>query len=390
MPVGLDPADRKLLFGALALMLLMTVLTGTLAPPATQEQSPVPSSYSSSPGGALAAYTLLAQLHYPVTRWEETPAALPLSVSRAVLILAEPAGTPSIKERVRLRAFVAGGGRILFCGKSLPTFFPDAPLNQAASPKPLEVAPDFPSALTRGAKKVRIAPQASWETIQPSQIALYGAESAPVIVVWRIGRGELLWWSAATPLTNAEVNKADDLTLLLNAVALSTGSPQSIYWDEYFHGGRGSLWSYVERTPLQWACLQCALLICAILFAFSRRSGPIAGSRPVSRLSPLEFVETLGGLYQRAGATSVPVGVAYRHLRLAVARRLRLSPALSDKDLAEVSEQRLGWEKVEFTSALEMAAASQQLPSKQALRLVQTLGHYLQRLADYSPKLEKR
>jgi hypothetical protein len=391
MPIGLDPVDRKLLFGALALMLLMTVTTATLAPSVPAEQSPIPLSYSASPGGALAAYTLLEQLRYPVMRWEDPPARLPSNPTGAVLILAEPTSNPTIREGARLRSFIAGGGSILFCGRSIPAFFPEAQLNDAPSSKLTEVSPDFPSAFAQGAKKIRIRPQATWKSLSPNQIALYGDESAPVAVVWRIGRGELLWWAAATPLTNAGINQADNLTLVLNAMEPhSGGSIRRIYWDEYFHGGRSSLWSYVERTPLKWVLVQCGLLTAAILFSFGRRSGPISPLPPVSRLSPLEFVETMGGFYQRARATSVPIGVAHGHLRMALTRRLRLSSVLSDRELAQAAEQRLGWDGAGFASVLERAAAAHDLRPKDALHLVRNLAEYSDRLVNYSPTLENK
>lgn len=393
--MGLDPTDRKLLFGALALMLLMTALTATFAPMTPSEQSPIPSSYSAAPGGALAAYSLLERLHYPVVRWEETPGSLPPVSAGAVLILAEPAVPPTRKEQQRLRRFISGGGRIVFCGRSLPQFFPDAPLiTPKTFPIPLsssvkrwiELSPIFPSFYTRGAKRIRMICQASWKNVSPSQIALYTDADAPAVVLWRLGQGELLWWASATPLTNAEIANDDDMTLFLNA-ATPQGAGR-IYWDEYFHGGRGTLWSYVERTPLKWAFVQCVVLLGAIVFAFSRRSGPIAAMRPVSRLSPLEFVETLGGLYQRAAATSVPIDVAYRHLRLALSRRLQMPDTLSNREFAQAAEQRLGWDSRDFTSVLSDALAQRKLRPKDALHLVQKLGDYRQRLRKYSSTSE--
>ncbi len=391
MPIGLDPVDRKLLFGALALMLLMTVTTATLAPSVPAEQSPIPLSYSSSPGGALAAYTLLEQLRYPVVRWQDPPARLPSNPTGAVLILAEPTSKPTPREQARLRSFIDGGGRILFCGRSISAFFPEAILKDVTSPKLIEASPDFPSAFARGANKISIRPQATWELPTPDQIALYGGQSAPVVIVRRIGRGELLWWAAATPLTNAGINKADNLTLVLNAMEPhSEGFIRRIYWDEYFHGGRSSLWSYVERTPLKWVLIQCGLLTAAILFSFGRRAGPISPLPRVSRLSPLEFVETLGGFYQRARATSVPITVAYGHLRMALTRRLRLSAGLSDRELAAAAEQRLGWDGSGFASVLEKAAAAHDVRPKDALHLVQNLAEYSDRLVTYSPTSENK
>ena len=166
-----------------------------------------------------------------------------------------------------------------------------------------------------------------------SRRVLARSESGPAPHLWRraipgcgvladrIGRSTF-GGPARRPLTNAGIVRAGNLELFLNSMAGPSGEPLSIYWDEYFHGARGSLWSYIAATPLPWGMLQIALLMLALMFTFSRRSGPIVQPAAVSRLSPLEFVETMGGLYQRAHAAPIAVAAAYRLLRLELIRRL--------------------------------------------------------------------
>jgi hypothetical protein len=142
------------------------------------------------------------------------------------------------------------------------------------------------------------------------------------------------WWASATPLTNLGITRDGNLQLFLNGVSDEDGQPLEVYWDEYFHGRHGSLWSYVRQTPVFWGLLQACCLVLAALFSFSRRSGPVAAPPTVSRLSPLEFVDTMGSLYQRAGAASIAVDTSYRHLRLELARRLRLPTNATNAALA--------------------------------------------------------
>lgn len=214
---------------------------------------------------------------------------------------------------------------------------------------------------------------------------MYGSAQEPVAVAWRAGRGEIVWWSAATPLTNDGILRASNLRVFLNAVAPSdgTGKPR-IYWDEYFHGQHGSLWSYVERTPARWVLWQCAFAALVALLAFSRRSGPVVQPIIESRLSPLEFVDTLGALYERAGAASLGVGAAYRQLRLQLTQRLALPGTIEDARLAEAAARRLGWSQPELAAALRHAAETrhiERLEPREALALVQQLEDYSRRLS---------
>jgi Domain of unknown function (DUF4350) len=392
MPAGLNAADRKLLWGAGGVTILMLAATAALAPPAAEQGEVVPSSYSSASGGALAAYLLLSDLRYPVRRWEEPPGELPEPGRGALLILAEPTQMPSNGESEALRRFLRSGGRILFCGASIKSFFPAAGSSSTSESAWKEFSANFPSGFSRGADRIAMRPQAYWPEISSSQLALYGdkehgfsparegGDPHSVVVSWRFGEGQLLWWAGATPLTNAGIREAGNLKLFLNSVAPPSDDTLSIYWDEYFHGERGALWSYVAGTPVAWGIVQIGLIALAVLFTFSRRSGPIAAPAAVSRLSPLEFVETMGGLYQRAGAASIAVEVSYRRVRLELSRRLGLPAAVSDPELAQAAAERLGFSKTDFAGSLERAAGAlldPKLSWRLGLRAIQDLERWL-------------
>ena len=192
-----------------------------------------------------------------------------------------------------------------------------------------------------------------------------------------------------TPASHASNN----LELFLNTMAGPSGEPLSIYWDEYFHGARGSLWSYIAATPLPGAMLQIGLLMLALMFTFSRRSGPIVQPAAVSRLSPLEFVETMGGLYQRAGAAPIAVAAAYRLIAPGTHTEARVSGLGYRSGLARAAGQRLGLPGDELAGTLDKAARaanSAKFPARQALDLVQQLEGYVARLRDLNPRLQEK
>ena len=254
MPGGLEASDRKLLLGAGAVAILLVAGTFALAPPARSQQTGVPSSYASDSGGALAAYLLLVNLHYEVHRWEESPANLKDRGSSAVLVLAEPSDLPTDPERQALRAFVTGGGRLLFCGPELKSFFPEAATTPFFKSGWQDSTARIPSYVSHNASTITLEREARWGEFSPEQLTLYGDADGPTVVAWRMGAGEILWWAGATPLTNAGLPRAGNLQLFLNTV--SNPAPLTVYWDEYFHGQRASLWSYFEGTPVPWGILQ--------------------------------------------------------------------------------------------------------------------------------------
>lgn len=385
MPLGIAGSDRKLLIIGGVLLLLMLGASVALSPPEDQAPSPVPSTYSTQPAGAEAAYMLLSRLHYPVRRWEDAPSELPGAESNVLLILADPTQLPTEKERQAIIDFVDDGGHVLFTGSNISSFFPDANISWIPpDPKWVSYSPNLPSRVARNALHITLQPQAHWGELNETQLALYGDADSGAVVSWRLGDGTIFWWAGSTPLTNAGITRDDNLAFFLNSVSnWSAGSPYRIYWDEYFHGQRSSLWSYARQTSLRWALMQIGMAIVAVIFTFGRRSGPVYRQPVVSRLSPLEFVDTLGGLYERAGAGSAAVSVSQVRLRYLLAQQLGLPSDTSDAELAQAAETRLGWQGFQAEDVLGRAASASRTPkirSREALHLVQDLERYTQKL----------
>lgn len=394
---AINPADRRLLLIAGGAFLLLLCAVAFLTPAGGEDAGVVPSTYSSGPGGARAAFLLLQQVGLPVERWENSPVDLPAEGNGAVLILANPDDKPNHAEHDALMRFVQSGGRVLFTGIIIGDFFPPAYL----LPQPEDTERQtfdalVPSPFTRHADQILLNPAALWGTLDDAQVPLYGDPRSPVVTSWKVGRGRILWWAAATPLTNAHITDEQNLNLLLDAAGArgdSTDLPAHIYWDEYFHGERGSLWGYVAKTPIVWGLAQIGVLAAAVFFTFGRSSGPTVPAARASRLWPLEFVDTLGALYQRADATPAAVGVVYRNFRMTMTRRLRLPPDVSDAALARALGASLGWHGNEMAQTLARAAAAsrgEKLSPSEALQLVQDLDYCRQQLDSKTPQSKRR
>src|SRR5277367_2641142 len=246
MPTAITSGDRKLLLIAGGVLLVFTVALALLGSAPASQSGQVPSTYSAEPGGARAAYLLLQELQYKVSRWERSPAELPRDPEDAILILANPWEPPTTEELKGLQRFVENGGQVIFTGGRVKTYFPQAKLVPGDSTSEWTTfSADVPSIYTSGAPKIALQTNTTWLKPGADQLPLYGDEQSPVVLSWRVGKGRILWWAAPTPLTNSGITREGNLNFFLNAVNTSSAGEKQgmrIYWDEYFHGERTSLW----------------------------------------------------------------------------------------------------------------------------------------------------
>ena len=201
------------------------------------------------------------------------------------------------------------------------------------------------------------------------------------MITYRFGNGTVVWWAAATPLINQTIREPGNLAFFLNCVAPPQGS--RILWDEYFHGAHASLWTYFSRTPLPAGLAQCGLVFVAVIFTFSRRQGPVRAPATVTRLSPLEFVETLGDLYHSAHAGSAAVRITLQRFRYMLTRQLGMASDVSAEELARAAAQGIGWKKQPLLDLLQRAERTGRLAiveDKESREIVQQLFDCIARL----------
>jgi hypothetical protein len=384
----LNRKDRKLLLAAgfvFALLIVSALVFGS----SESGQAEYPSSYSTASGGAKAAYLLLSDTGYKVERWERPLSDLPQATTPATaktLILADPNEAPTREERARLRAFISEGGHVIATGMFAGTFLPES----ESVPDPLSgmtwktASALSPSQITRAAPKITLAPHAYWQSYSAAY-PLYGDGIHTLVVKYPFGRGEVLWWASSTPLTNAGLKEPGNLEFFLACLGGQSRNSQKneILWDEYTHGYRQTLAGSIAHSPVKWLFLQLALLALAVVLTFSRRSGPISVPTTAVRLSPLEFVQTLGGLYQRAGTASVVVDICYRRFRYWLTRRLGVPGNTPADELASLIRTRWEFTGDRFIATLrscEAAGSDTFLQAPTALQLVQELDGYAAQL----------
>ena len=383
--------DRKLMLWLGGVVLLIIVAVSVIAP-ATGNEDTRPSSYNAAPGGAKAAYLLLESLGRPVMRWDQPLDELSsVDASRSTLLLAEPMYTALEKDRLAaaIKAFLERGGRVVTSGTDGALLLPGGAVKSSRRLGNLcYTEPEGPGPLARAGK------------VEMHDVVRWGEENAGVFVEQRcgpdavvvripVGRGEAIWWSSATPLTNAELHNDADLKLLL----ASLGDGRRIVFDESLQQTTRTQWSATRGLPLRSLLAQAALIFALLVFSFSRRRGPIRLPAGVPRSSPLEFAISMGDLYEKAGATGAATEAARRRLGATLARDARLphrTVQAGPDAIVEALEKRFGgvWKSVGEHLREAALAADVNPKATSALKLVRALGEDAERIRRASGSCE--
>ena len=197
----------------------------------------------------------------------------------------------------------------------------------------------------------------------------------PIVVRFPVGKGEAIWWSSSTPMTNAGLRTENNLKLVLASI----GEGRQVVFDEYVQEPHGESEHLLRGLPLWWMLAQFIAAFLLLVFSFSRRKGPLRMPVELPRSSPLEFATSMGDLYEKAGATSAATEAAKRRLFRMLHREAGVTRAVLDEGpeaIAGTLSIRLTGEWNGLAEDLREAdsARSEPLNAKSALVLVQALG----------------
>jgi hypothetical protein len=371
---SVDPRDKMLLLGCAALLGTLIVVLALLSP-SDDDQDLTPSSYSTAPHGAKAAFELLREVGYQVERQSESLAQIEDRVDKhATVVFAEPFLQNVTDSRGAVKTLLDKGARILVTGYTGGLLVPDNAVEvNRYSQSPCDAEANGFGQLA-GSGTIRMTPAARWEQLNPLQQVDYTCRGDAVAVTYRSGKGTVVWWASSLPLENSGLQQIDNLVFFLNSI----GPPSTthIFWDESLHGDSPSLLSYTRGTPLRWIGWQLMLIAALLLWSYGRRSGPLRPDPLTPRTTQIEFVHSLGSLYQAAGANQLAVSGAYKRLRQRLERLFAIPESSSAQALGPALARHLGAEREQLQQTLvasEEAMGTESLSSKTALTRVQAL-----------------
>lgn len=377
---SLNRRDRNLLLACLGFVVLAAIVVAVLAPQQDSTDA-TPSTFSSGTHGAEAAYLTLQRSGYRIERWERPLDELVAQTdAHTVVIFAEPAFTQAIDARKTVQRILDRGGRVLATGMTggwlLPANQAQGTAALAANLTPgCDAQPEGFSPLADSGL-VHFRGQYQWNSPRPEQRVQYTCRGGAVVVTYPSGHGQVVWWADSQPLENGSIAQDGDLSLLLASLGSTSNR---IIWDESLHSDEAGLWSYANCTPVHLLWLQLAIVALLLILSFSRRSGPLLPDPIVARDTPLEFVYSLGALYDKAGATNTAVRIAYDRFRLMLGRRARNTEQQTEEMISIVTA-RLGHPAPQLRDTIEqceeLTYAPGQIPSARALTLVRTLNEF--------------
>jgi hypothetical protein len=329
--------DLVLVVVAAVLMLFVAGVASIISPP-DEGLGVRGSSLSAGAQGAKAAFLLLRRLGYVVERSYEPLETVRANPQTDVIVLMAPHLSPSKHDVESLTRFVEAGG-VAIVGEArewLPS------MRQASGSISKATTPEvvLPSPLALGAPRIRMDHTESAGVPGPPYTTIYADARGAAVTTAKIGRGRVVFWASALPVTNAAIDEAGHVELVVNAI----GPPldRRVIWDERYHGHTRSAWSYTQGTPLPAALAQLGVLGLAAVLTVSFRRRPLRAVPDPPRTAPLEFIDTMGGLYQRAGATTAAVGVALAHLRRRLIGVAGLPADADDARVAQAAAPRAG------------------------------------------------
>ncbi len=366
MPALQRTSDLTLLVAAGAVTLFLSATSFLLAPVDSTPQLPG-SSFASHPSGSRAVYLALQAAGYQVERSYEPLSTLRRNPNSVALILAEPIAKASDQDQRAMQRLLEGGAIVLAIGRGASAMLPDLRVADPGAEASATAAATMVSPISRGVPAIHL-PHGGRLADGSAYVPVYGDAERTAVLAANIGKGRAVWIAAISPFTNEGIAREGHAELLSNV--LGTPGDRTILWDEHYHGHSRSLWSYMAGTPLPYAVLQIAIVGALALVSLSRRRSPPRAVHDEVRSSPLEFIDSMGSLYERAGTATGAVATVYRRARRTLVEACGMPLSASNGQLAAAVSARSGWPPDRIEALLvagERAANDPTLPPGEAL-----------------------
>jgi hypothetical protein len=194
--------DRRVALWVLA-GIFVVILISTIFGPRQTDDDPEPTTYNAGTQGTKAAYLLLSELGYSSQRWESPATQLStVDAAATTLILTQP--KLPVKGVAELRSaivdFLNRGGRVVATGGSGALLLPGGSTEEPSNGNYglCDTIPEGAGALAR-VGQVTMNDYSRWTAAGPEYRVEQRCGGDAVVVRYRVGKGEAIWWSSPMP-----------------------------------------------------------------------------------------------------------------------------------------------------------------------------------------------
>jgi hypothetical protein len=335
---------RRISDAWLAVLILVVlfgvVVAGALLSP-KQETLPPLSSHSTQKDGSQALYTWLAQLGYQVSN--DPPNVFAVPEGTQVVFLLEPDWNFPVQENEweKLDQFIQDGGILITAGRDLG--FPLVATHYGFSTErddSGQIVPFTPvlHSPPLDYSKITLVTTNHFNRAKFDYLPVLVVNSHAYAVSLPKGKGQVILVADSALFNNAGLKNYGAAELLLNLLTpIQRGA--KIWFDEWHHGerpletARTGLGDWLVYTPGGQAVLWVLVVVFVGLVLEGRYFGrPLAAEKGALRRAPLEYVNALARLNQRAGHRGEILRVYYSQLKRSLSKRFRIDPNLPDHE----------------------------------------------------------
>lgn len=285
-------------------------------------------------------------------RWERLPDRLPDSVGTLVV------WAPDLDDDAFWRDalnWAAAGGTLVVNAES------DRLDGRLASLDESTARPAFVSPSVQGVTEVSVGPVAFKEYGSADTALLVRQDGRPVLISWPYGMGRIIRSADDAWLTNARIDKANNLELALGILTPPAGS--KVAFDEYHHGYQAvDRWYQILRGSLQVFLIELAFAIAVLYWAFGARFGAPLALPETPQRAAIEYVHSMSRLYRRARAQNVALQALYTSLSRELSRVIGGAGGLTHAEIASRAAPMIGLPAERIQSALDRLNPERKTP----------------------------
>ena len=281
-------------------------------------QAPDYSTFSADDYGSKVLYSYLDGLGVEVDAlqsFDELP-------EEGTIVAAEAMGfvkQPTTAEAIRLRRWVEGGGRLVLIGAEAGAVL-DYELDPMISFEgdEAQLEPIMAGVYSQAVERVSVGGERLLAA-DPSWVTYLKDTDGQMLITRTFGQGEIVWLACAYPATNLGIVEADNARLV---TLLAAAGEQPVYFDEYHHGyvSGGGIWERLESGGRA-AVVLAVLGLLVWLLGTAGRIGPPIPPLPERSARTGAYIDSLAGLYRKAGTHSAVIETYMDGLKEALAKR---------------------------------------------------------------------